>query len=348
MKTRTTEEAAGLDLGDRYSQLSVFHAATGTFVEERRIRTHPETMRSFFSQLPPMRIALEAGTHSPWVSRLLEELGHEVVVANPRKLRLIFENPTKSDTVDARYLARLAALDPGLLAPIRHRGARVQADLASLKSRDILVRTRTRLINHVRGLVKSHGERLPRCSTPAFADKVPTDLPESLRDTLEPVLDVLRSLNQQIKRLDTRITELATNDYPETAALQQVPSIGPLTALAYVLTMESPHRLPNSRAAGPFFGLVPKRKASGSRDPQLRITKQGDPYMRRLLVGSAHYLLGPFGPDCDLRRYGERIAERGGDNAKKRAVVAVARKLAVLLHHLWRTGKVYQPFHKAA
>ena len=348
MMKRSTEEAAGMDLGDRYSQLCIFHSATGTFVEERRLRTHPETMRSYFSQLPTIRIAIEAGTHSPWVSRMLEELGHEVVVANPRKLRLIFENPTKSDTVDARYLARLAALDPELLAPIRHRSARVQADLTSLKSRDVLVRTRVQLINHVRGLVKSHGERLPRCSTPAFADKVAADLPEPLRDSLEPVLEVLRSVNQQIRRLDKRITELATTDYPETAALQQVPSIGPLTALAYVLTMESPHRLPNSRTAGAFFGLVPKRKASGSRDPQQRITKTGDPYVRRLLVGSAHYLLGPFGPDCQLRRYGLRIAERGGDNAKKRAIVAVARKLAVLLHHLWQTGESYKPFLNTA
>lgn len=348
MKKRTTEEAAGLDLGDRFSQLSIFHAVTGTFVEERRVRTHPETMRTYFSQLPPTRIALEAGTHSPWVSRMLEEVGHEVFVANPRKLRLIFENPTKSDTVDARYLARVAALDPGLLAPIQHRGALAQADLASLKSRDLLVRTRTQLINHVRGLVKSHGERLPSCSTPAFANKVASELPEPLRGTLEPVLDVLHALNQQIQRLDTSIEELTEQRYPECAALQQVPGVGPLTALAYILTMESPRRLPNSRAAGAFFGLVPKRKASGTRDPQLRITKQGDPYVRRLLVGCAHYLLGPFGPDCDLRRYGERIAERGGANAKKRAVVAVARKLAVVLHHLWRTGKLYRPFLKAA
>lgn len=348
MKKRTTEEAAGLDLGDRFSQLCIFHAPTGTFVEERRVRTHPETMRSFFSQLPPMRIALEAGTHSPWVSRMFEELGHEVFVANPRKLRLIFKNPTKCDKVDARYLARVAALDPGLLAPIQHRGARAQADLASLKSRDMLVRTRTQLINHVRGLVKSHGERLPSCSTPAFADKVASKLPEPLRGSLEPVLEVLRSVNDQIRQLDTRIEELAATRYPDSAALHQVPGIGPMTALAYMLTMESPQRLPNSRAAGAFFGLVPKRKASGARDPQLRITKQGDPYVRRLLVGSAHYLLGPFGPDCDLRRYGERIAERGGANAKKRAVVAVARKLAVVLHHLWRTGESYQHFSAAA
>ena len=348
MKKNSSGEAAGLDLGDRFSYLSIFNAAMGTFVEERRVRTHPETMRNYFAQLPATRIALEAGTHSPWVSRMLDELGHEVIIANPRKLRLIFENPTKSDKVDARYLARVAALDPGLLAPIRHRGVQAQVDLASLKSRDVLVRTRTRLINHVRGLVKSHGERLPSCSTSCFADKVAADLPEPLRVCLDPVLEILRSLNEQIRQLDARIEALAEQTYPETWALDQVPGVGPLTALAYVLTMEDPDRVPNSRAAGAFFGLVPKRKASGARDPQQRITKQGDPYLRRLLAGSAHYILGPFGPDCDLRRYGLRIAERGGTNAKKRAVIAVARKLAVLLHHLWRTQQPYEPFLEAA
>ena len=348
MKKSTSSEAAGLDLGDQYSQLCIFSVAAGCFVEERRVRTHPETMRRHFAKLPPMRIAIEAGTHSPWVSRMLEELGHEVIIANPRKLRLIFENPTKSDKVDARYLARIAALDPWLLAPIRHRGAQAQADLSVLRSRDILVQTRTRLINHMRGIVKSHGERLPSCSASAFVNKVAAVLPQPLRHSLEPVLEALRSVNEQIRRLDTRIEELSEERYPETSALHQAPGVGKLTALAYVLTMEDPKRLPNSRAAGPFFGLVPKRSASGTKDPQLRITKQGNPYVRRLLVGSAHYILGPFGPDCDLRRYGLRISERGGANAKKRAVVAVARKLAVLLHHLWRTGEVYEPLLEAA
>lgn len=348
MNKSTTSEAAGLDLGDRYSQLCIFEASIGRFVEERRLRTNRQTMRSYFSRLPRIRIAIEAGTHSPWVSRMLEELGHEVIVANPRKLRLIFENPTKSDKVDARYLARLAALDPALLAPLRHRTEQSQADLAALRSRDALVHTRTKLINHVRGIVKSHGERLPRCASTAFADRASAELPEPLRAGLEPVLEALRSLQKQIRALDDRIEMLAETNYPETAALEQVPGVGKLTALAYVLTLEDADRLPNSRAAGAFFGLVPKRKASGTRQPQLRISKKGDPYVRRLLTGSAHYILGPFGPDCDLKRYGLRIAARGGANAKKRAVIAVARKLAVVLHQLWRTGELYVPLLNAA
>jgi transposase len=318
------------------------------FVEEGRVRTHQEVMRRRFSKLPPMRFAVEAGTHSPWVSRLLKEVGHEVFVANPGKLRLIFENPTKSDKVDSRYLARVAALDPGLLSPIQHRGAAAQADLARLRSRDALVRVRTQLINHVRGIVKSHGERLPSCSSKSFADKVTPLLPEPLREGLLPVLETLRSVNAQIQVLDSQIEAIAAERYPECAVLTQVPGVATLTALAFVLTLEDPLRLKNSRAAGAFLGLVPKRRGSGNSDPQLRITKRGDPYCRRLLVGSAHYILGPFGPDCDLQRYGLRIAERGGANAKKRAAVAVARKLAVLLHHLWRTGSDYQPLLEAA
>jgi transposase len=141
------------------------------------------------------------------------------------------------------------------------------------------------------------------------------------------------------------IEQLCQEHYPETHHLRQVSGVGPITALAYVLTLDDPDRFRKSREVAPALGLVPKRDQSGDRDPQLRITKTGDSYLRRLLVGSAQYILGPFGPDCDLRRWGLKLAQRGGKNAKKRAVVAVARKLAVLLHHLWVTGEVYDPFY---
>ena len=120
-----------------------------------------------------------------------------------------------------------------------------------------------------------------------------------------------------------------------------------MTALAYLLTLEEPGRFEQSRSVGAYVGLTPRRDQSGQTDKQLRITQCGDGYLRQLLVTSSHYILGPFGPDSDLRRYGLRIAERGGKNAKKRAVVAVARKLAVLLHHLWKTGVDYEPLRTA-
>jgi transposase len=290
---------------------------------------------------------MEVGTHSRWASHLLEELGHEVLVANARKLRAIYDNPRKGDRADAETLARLARLDPNLLSPIHHRSPQAQADLAIIRSRDALVRSRTLLINHVRGIVKSSGSRLPSCSAESFSKKVEPSIPEPLRPALLPLVDTIGSLTQQIRACDRQIETLCQTQYPETRSLQQVSGVGPLTALAFVLTLEDPSRFAKSRHLGPALGLVPRRDQSGDRDPQLGITKSGDAFLRRLLVGSAHYVLGPFGPDCDLRRWGLQLAERGGKNAKKRAVVAVARKLAVLLHHLWKTHAIYDPFYRS-
>lgn len=331
----------GLDLGDQYSQYCVL-ARDGQVVQEGRIRTTAEHIRRCFSFPEPCRIALEVGTHSPWVSRLLKELGHEVIVANARKLRLIYENDDKSDQVDAGYLARLARLDPKLLAPLNHRGAVAQADLAILRSRDALVGARTKLVNHARGVVKSLGARLRSCSTHAFGKKVREDVPEASKAALTGVLDMIEELTSRIAQYDRTIEGLAAK-YPESSRLQQVPGVGPLTSMAFILTLEDPARFEKSRTVGSFVGLRPRKKESGERAPQLGISKAGDTFVRRLLVGSAQYILGVFGPDSDLRRWGLALARRGGKNAKKRAVVAVARKLAVLLHRLWVSGEPYDP-----
>lgn len=295
--------------------------------------------------LQPCRIAMEVGSHSRWASQTLKDLCHEVIVADARKLRLIYDNPLKDDKVDAEYLARLARLDPKLLSPVYHRGQDAQAHLTVIPSRDMLVRARTMLINHVRGMVKSTGARLPSCSTPSFHKQAPEFIPPELLPALMPVLDHIATLTQQIYAYDRQIEKLCQDHYPETNLLRNVSGVGPLTALAYVLTLEDPHRFRKSREVGPCLDLIPKQDQSGEHDPQLHITKTGNGYLRRLLVHSAHYILGPFGEDSDLRYWGLKIAERGGKNAKKRAVVGLARKLAVLLHRLWVTGEVYEPFY---
>jgi transposase len=335
----------GLDLGDRMSHFVILDGS-GQVVEEGRVATGEPALRKRFSGCERMRIALETGTHSPWISRLLKDWGHEVIVANSRKLRLIYENRRKNDRVDAMYLARLARLDPQLLWPIRHRGPEAQKGLALLRSRDALVEVRTRLINHARGLVKSLGQRLPSCNSEAFVRKVLVALPESLRPGLLPVMEMITSLNAQIKTLDLQLEALTNDVYLETKLLRQVSGVGPITSLAYVLILEDPGRFAMSRSVGSYVGLTPGSRKSGNSDPQMRITKEGDELLRRLLVTSAQYILGPFGPDTDLRRFGQRVASRGGKNAKKRAVVAVARKLAILLHHLWRSGEVYEPLYQ--
>jgi transposase len=338
---------AGLDLGDRYSYLCLLDQHSGEVIEEGRLRTSPEALRRRFASERPMRIAIETGTHSPWVSRLLEEYGHEVLVANSRKLRLIYSNKRKTDEVDAENLARLARVDPKLLYPLKHRGEESQAHMAIIRSREALVSCPTQLVNHVRGAVKSFGARLPKCPARSFHKRAKEHIPEALRPALGPVLEQIASLTERIRGYDRKLETVRQERYPETELLRQVEGIGALTALTFVLTLEDPHRFEKSRSVGAYLGLVPATDRSGERDPQRRISKEGDEMLRKLLVSSAHYILGPFGSDSDLRRHGEKIASRGAKNAKKRAVVAVARKLAVLLHSLWVSGEVYEPLRNA-
>jgi transposase len=338
---------AGLDLGDKYSYLCLIDQHSGEVIEEGRLRTTPEAFRRrFASERPPMRIAIEAGTHSPWASRVLEECGHEVLVANARKTRLIYANKRKTDEIDAENLARLARVDPKLLYPLKHRGEESQAHMALIRSRQALVGCRTQLVNHVRGAVKAFGARLPKCPARSFHKRRASEhIPEALRLALGPILEQIGSLTEHIREYDRKLQTISKESYPETDLLRQVEGIGPLTALTFVLTVEDPYRFEKSRAVGAYLGLVPARDQSGDRDPQRRISKEGDEMLRRLLVGSAHYILGPFGSDSDLRRHGEKIAFRGGKNSKKRAAVAVARKLSVLLHRLWVSGELYDPLY---
>jgi transposase len=271
-----------------------------------------------------------------------------VLVANPRQMEGPKQRKRKNDRIDAHRLARMGRVDPQSLYPIEHRSAEVRQDLVMLRARDALVVARTQLINTTRGLVKSVGARLPKCSSPSFPHKAEAALPAEMRESLLPLVRLVEMLSDSIKVYDERIEKLASQKYKHTELLRQVKGVGALTSLAYVLTLENPERFTKSRDVGPYLGLVPKQEDSGESQPQLRISKAGDVMLRRLLVGSAHYILGPLGPDTDLRRYGLRLCARGGKNAKKRAAVAVARKLAVLLHRLWVGGEVYEPLRDAA
>lgn len=270
-------------------------------------------------------------------------MGFEVFVANPRKVQLIAKGDQKTDGKDAELLARLGRADPKLLSPIQHRGPAAQADLALLRSRAALIEARTQLINHVRGSVKPWGKRLAGCSADCFHDKAREQLPDEVTETLVPVLDQIGNLTTTIRSYEKQIGKLCQDNYPETSLLRQPKGVGPITALTYALTIESPDRILKTRNVGAYLGLVPKKKQSGKDDPELHISKAGDENLRCLLVNCAHYILGPFGEDSDLRRMGERIAAQGGKVAKRRAVVAVARKLAVLLLRLWQTAEVYDP-----
>ena len=336
----------GLDLGDRSSSYCVLDEA-GEIILEQKLPTTPEAMKQTLGRMPRSRLAMETGTHSPWMSRLLAALGHEVIVAHAQKVRLITKSRRKDDRLDARTLARLARIDPGLLSPVKHRSAQAQLHLTEIRARAVLVSARTALVNAVRGLVKSYGERLRKCDTQQVRREASSGLSAGLREALEPLLREVESLNERIQEYDRRIAKMAKETYPETALLKQVKGVGDLIATTYVLTIEDPHRFRKSRDAGCFVGLQPGRRNSGESAPQMHISKEGDEYLRTLLVQGAHYILGPFGEDSDLRRWGQKLSARGGKNAKKRAVVAVARKLAVLLHRLWVSGEVYEPLRNS-
>ena len=279
---------------------------------------------------------------------MLSSFGHHVIVANARQVQLISASSRKDDRLDAEMLARLARVDPELLRPIHHRGEKAQQDLMAIRVRAALVEARTSLVNAARGLAKSMGERLPSCDADSLGVERLESLPEKLRESLRPLLQEVESLTEKIQELDQKVEQIARREYPETQLLRQVSGVGPLIALTFVLTLEDRNRFEKSRDVGCYVGLRPKRGDSGESQPQLRITKEGDIYLRKLLVQGAHCVLNRRGPDTDLKRWGLKLAERGGKNAKKRAVVAVARKLAVLLHRLWMTGEVYEPLRNSA
>jgi transposase len=335
----------GMDLGDKNNVVCVLDSS-GKEILSDTIENRKESLNAFFLKFKGATVAIEAGTHSPWISRHLTLMGCDVLVGNPRKLRVIWDSDDKADLRDAKMLAQIAQFNRSLLYPITHRGKQAQVDLEILQSRDILVKSRTQLVNHVRGSVKSLGERLPACGSEVFHRKVVDSMPLCLQGTLTPILEIIGKLTEQIKEFDHQIEVISKECYPETQLLRAIKGVGPLTALAFVLILEDPSRFKKSRQVGKFVGLVPRRDQSGETDKQLRITKAGNPYLRRLLVGAAQYILGPFSEDCNLRRFGLRLAARGGKNAKKRAIVAVARKLAVLLHRLWKNGEMYAPLYK--
>ena len=291
----------GLDLGDRNSWYCVLDEV-GQIQLEQRVRTSAKALQEAFGGMPRSRIALEIGTHSPWISRLLSELGHEVIVANARKVRLIGESRKKDDRLDARTLARLARIDPELLYPVKHRSAQAQADLAVIRARAGLVRARTSLVNTARSLAKSSGERLRGCNVRNLNPEKAESLSPELQSALEPLLAEIESLSERIAEYNDRIEALAEENYPQVKLLKQIKGVGTLIALTFLLTLEDPHRFGKSRDVGCYLGLQPGRRNSGQSEPQLHISKEGDPYLRTLLVQGAQHILGPFGSDCDLRR----------------------------------------------
>ena len=333
----------GLDLGDRSSRYCILSEG-GEVVSEGSLPTSKPGLSSLLGKMAASRVVLEVGTHSPWVSRYIASLGHEVIVANAHKVKLITQSVRKNDRMDAQQLARLGRVDPKLLSPIRHRGEEAQADLAVIRARAELMETRTGLINCARGMAKPMGERLKKCDADQVKEAIADGLSQALQNVIRPLLKSVEAISEQIAVYDEKIEEIAKR-YPEIELLTPVYGVGKLIALTYILTLEDAQRFVHSRDVGPFLGLQPKQRDSGNSQPQLGISKTGDRLLRSLLVQGAHCMLRKEAPDSDLRAWGLAKQQSGGKRAKKRAIVGVARKLAVLLHTLWANGEVYDPLY---
>ena len=310
---KRTQLTIGLDLGDRRHTYYVLDGA-GKMAREGSLGNTRQQLATMARSYPGATVVMEAGTHSPWVSRFLQELGLRVIVANPRKTRAIYQNERKSDRRDAMMLARLARMDPTLLHPVEHGSQEAQQDMLQLKLRDSLVRARVALINAVRFTLKSLGYPVSNPSSERFHKLVLSEVPESIGEMIAQNVAAIAELTQRIKALEVSISRLAAERYPETIYLQQVSGVGPITSLYFVLKVGTPGRFQRTRDIGAFLGLCPRRDQSGETDKELRISKCGDQYLRGLLVNAAQCILETL---RDRQRAARaRATSRPGGNSK--------------------------------
>jgi len=332
----------GMDMGDKNNK-AVGLSEDGEAVDRAEVPCTPEDVRAYLKRHPGALLAIETGTHCRWVSKLGLELGHEVLVGNARKLRMIWDSSRKNDWRDAEMLAKVARTDRSLLHPVTLRGDGDQRLMRLVKSRDLLVKGRTGIVNQIRGFCKSEGVRLPKCSAESFV-RLEHEVPPAVRAVTKPLFAILKELAKKIGLYDKMLADTVKRSHGEEAALlDTITGVGPVTTAAFLAAVGDVSTFGSARDAGPYFGLVPRQDQSGQIDKQLRISKEGNEIVRRLLVTAANYIMGPFGKDSDLRRHGMRIAERGGKNARKRAKVAVARKLAVLMLAILKSRSAYRP-----
>lgn len=342
---KNSKKVIGLDVGDIRSHICELDGQSGETIKRTKLSTEKAVLFKYFSELEKSLIILEVGTHSPWISRLLKSLGHEVIVSNARELRLIYGSKRKNDRVDAEKLARLGRLDKDLICEVKHRSAEKQADLTVVKARASLLKVRQQLVNQIRGVLKSFGIKPPKSYPAGFHKKILAYIPIELGPALLPLVKSLKAVVEQIKTLDKQIIRLCETNYPETKLLTNIRGVGKLIALTFVLTLADPTRFKSSRAVGAYLGLIPGQNQSGNANPKQSITKQGDQLLRRYLVQAANYIMGHFGEDCDLRRFA--LAKLETTQNRKKVLIAISRKLAILMHFLWYTGTVYDPFYQS-
>lgn len=347
--TKTQKVYVGFDVSEK--KIATF-AICGekTSKDNPEISNDPEAIKQFLKIFPDPKnvcVVMETGTHSLWMSELIRKLGFEVIVAHARDLALIYGTDKKNDKLDAEKLARLAQADKKLLHPVEHMTMERRTDLMVVKSRDLVVRQRVQTINAIRGFLRSCGCKMIEAGYTADSiKKCCSALPAEVKPAIIPLLQHICYCDRIIKDYDRQIRKLCQK-YHETDILRQIPGVGELTALAFVLIIGNPRRFKNAQRLCAYLGLVPKQDQSGDTDKQLGITKQGNKLGRRLLIQASHYIMGPFGKDCKLRSFGLRIQSRGGNSAKMKSFVAVARKLVTVMFALWMNpGVPYDPNFK--
>lgn len=326
-----------IDVHDEYSQICVMNQAREVLAEAK-VPTTRAALNDFFRHRASARVVLEAGPHAHWISEVLVELGHETIVCHARRIRLIAESRNKNDRVDAETLVRLSLSDLELIKPIELRSAKTLDERTIVRTRAAMIDTQKRLRTMLRGIVKPFGLRLPAGKKRALTAAATATLPAHAKAAVDSLLAMLVAVATEIRTLDEKI-ESIVDAHPATRRLQSVPGIGPLVAIAFVHTIEDPARF-GANDVGPFLGLTPSNRSSaGKKLTAKQSGRPGDPYVRSLLVQSAWTLMNSRS-ESDIARWGRRLAEKVGG---KKAAIAVARKLATLMHHLWLHDEDFRP-----
>ena len=331
----------GMDLGNEKHAVCALDQA-GKVLWRRDVANTPEALRPFFKENAGATVAMETGLCCRWISALAKSCGCEVLVGNARRLAAIWQSKQKNDENDALMLARLARADRELFHPVELRDDERHEMVQILELREVAVSQRTQAVNSVRGLCKALGVFIPKCDASCFHKVAKDAIPADRAWKFKPMIRHLKEIAATVRRYDAMLEKYARSHFKEEVELlQTIPSVGPVTSCAFVAHISDPRRFGSARDAGAYFGLTPGQDQSGDRDAPKRITKTGSTLMRHLLVTAANYILRESSPDTALKRHGERICERGGKVARRKAKTAVARKLAVTMLAMLKSGKPY-------
>lgn len=329
----------GIDVHQKYSQVCEL-SLNGVVESECQIPTTRSSLNRWFGKRDDLRIVVESSGVSRWVVRVLKEMGHEVTVVNPRRVRLIAESTLKTDRIDAEVLARLSCFGEGLLPTVYQRSEESANVQTRLRVRSTLVRSKVAMVNSLKGSLRNRGYRLRgQAIRRVIANLVAMELPSELRQSLDPLVEALLEVDERLRAVNAEIRE-ECQENRLLKRLQTVPGVGPVVSLAYVSWIDDPTRFRSSRQVGPYLGLRPKVRRSAEFEFRGRITREGNPELRRLLTQAAHCFLRTQ-QDSALKQWALDLEKRAG---KKKAIVALARKLAVLMHRLWVTGHDFEPF----